>query len=530
MWVGGDAPRPALGMHMTRSDDQLLKHQSATETLLGNLPGMAYRCRIEPGRPMEYVSGGANELTGYPPEAIVCRHDGFVGLVHADDRDAFSASIDSVPDPGTRFQLTYRILAADGAETWVWDQWQAVTSPDGSGVVLEGFMTDATERVVGQHLLEHRLHALTRVAASQTFDQPLEKMLNLLAACVVEVTRAVACVVVLIDEELDLYRVVGIHGMPDGYGAAVEAAYRAGANLSSVEAYRTRKPVQRTIRGYMASDPLQTQVYALLRNADWNTIASIPLVYRDGSLGAMSCSYPIGMEPDEAEIAFLQTIADQAAVAVQTARLFAEVQSKAALEERQRLARELHDSVSQALYGIGLGARTARTLLDRDPSKVAEPLDFVVSLAEVALTEMRALIFELRPDALEAEGLVGLLEQQVASLRSRHGLHVEMDVGLEPDVSPAVKEMLYRIAQESLHNTTKHAQARNVTLRLRQEPDGIVLEITDDGIGFDPSSSVPGHLGLRSIRERAAGQGAIVDIESAAGHGARTRVLVPVLT
>ena len=169
-----------------------------------------------------------------------------------------------------------------------------------------------------------------------------------------------------------------------GTRAAVEGAYRAGANLSSVEAYRTRQPVQRTIRGHMAEDPRQMQVYAdPPRSPTWNTIASVPLVYRDRSLGAMSCSYPIGMEPDEAEIAFLQTIADQASVAVQTARLFADVQSKAALEERQRLARELHDSVSQALFGIGLGARTARTLLDRDPSKVAEPLDYVISLAEV---------------------------------------------------------------------------------------------------------------------------------------------------
>jgi signal transduction histidine kinase len=220
-------------------------------------------------------------------------------------------------------------------------------------------------------------------------------------------------------------------------------------------------------------------------------------------------------------------VADQAAVAVQTARLFADLQGKAALEERQRLARELHDSVSQALFGIGLGARTARTLLDRDPIRAAEPLDFVISLAEAGLSEMRALIFELRPDALETEGLVTLLEQQAAALRSRHGLHVETNLGAEPEASMPVKETLYRIAQEALHNTAKHARASHVTLSLCQQPEGIILDVSDDGIGFDPSAAFPGHLGLRSMRERAVLHGATVEIRSSPGGGAHTRVFVP---
>jgi signal transduction histidine kinase len=238
----------------------------------------------------------------------------------------------------------------------------------------------------------------------------------------------------------------------------------------------------------------------------------------------MTCCYPIGVEPDEQEVALLVFMADQAAVAVRTAQLFADVQGKAALEERQRLARELHDSVSQALFGIGLGARTARTLLDRDPARVAEPLDFVITLAEAGLTEMRALIFELRPDALETEGLVRLLDQQAAALRSRHGLLVETDLGPEPEAVLPVKEMLYRIAQETLHNTTKHAHAQRVTLSLRQNAEGIVLDVTDDGVGFDPAGLFPGHLGLRSMRERAARHGATIDIVSKPGHGTRTRV------
>jgi PAS domain S-box-containing protein len=385
----------------------------------------------------------------------------------------------------------------------------------------------SSEQIESHRLVEHRLQALTRVLASLTFDQPMEATLDTLAAGVVEVTRATACAVALIDEEQLVYRVAGTCGLPDGYAAAVEQAYRSGANLSSLEAYRTLRPIHRTASDYIQQDPRQTQVARLVQNEAWDVIVSVPLVIRNRALGAMTCCYPIGVEPDEQEIALLMFMADQAAVAVQTAQLFAELQGKAALEERQRLARELHDSVSQALFGIGLGARTARTLLDRDPAKAAEPLDFVITLAEAGLTEMRALIFELRPDALETEGLVRLLEQQSAALRSRHGLAVATAFGPEPEASMPIKEMLYRIAQEALHNTTKHARAQNVTLSLRQDAEGIVLEVTDDGVGFDPSALFPGHLGLRSMRERANRHGGAIEIWSAPGGGTRTRVFTP---
>jgi PAS domain S-box-containing protein len=381
-----------------------------------------------------------------------------------------------------------------------------------------------SEQVESQHLVEHRLRALTRVLASLTFDQPMEVTLDTLAAGVVEVTLATACAIALIDDDQQRYRIPGTFGLPDGYAAVVEQAYRSGAKLSSLEAYRTLRPIRRTASDYIQQDPHQTRVARLIQNEAWDTIVSVPLVIRNRALGAMTCCYPIGVEPDEQEIALLMFMADQAAVAVQTARLIADVQGKAALEERQRLARELHDSVSQALYGIGLGARTARTLIDREPTRAAEPLDFVVTLAEAGLTEMRALIFELRPDALETEGLVRLLEQQAAVLRSRHGLAVATDFGIEPEASMPVKEMLYRIAQETLHNTTKHAHAQRVTLSLRHDPEGIVLEVTDDGVGFDPDGSFPGHLGLRSMRERASHHGAAIEILSALGEGTRTRV------
>jgi signal transduction histidine kinase len=221
-------------------------------------------------------------------------------------------------------------------------------------------------------------------------------------------------------------------------------------------------------------------------------------------------------------------VSNQAAVAVQNARLFSAAQGAAALQERQRLSRELHDSVSQALYGIALGSRTARTLLDRDPSSAVEPLEYVLSLAEAGLAEMRALIFELRPEALESDGLIAALEKQAAALHARHEIRVNTDLcDVEPPMPPETKEALYRIAQEAMQNTVKHAGAANVDLRLEQDNGSVALEVRDDGSGFDPSGYFPGHVGLRSMRERATQIGGTLEIESAPGEGTRVLTRIP---
>jgi signal transduction histidine kinase len=255
---------------------------------------------------------------------------------------------------------------------------------------------------------------------------------------------------------------------------------------------------------------------------------AVPLSVQDRVIGMMSMSRTEAGYFTERHVRLARAIADQASVAIENARLYEQAQQLAAVEERQRLARELHDSVSQALYGVALGARTARTLLDRDPAKATEPVEYVMSLAEAGLAEMRALIFELRPESLELEGLVAGLEKQSAALRARHNIEVNADLGSEPDAPLAVKEAIARIAQEAMHNTVKHARASHVTLRLRQNNGSLELDVEDDGRGFDPTQPYAGHLGLRSMRERAAKLGGEIAMDSAPGEGARIRVSIPV--
>ena len=471
-----------------------------------------------------YVNPAACAILGYPSEQLVGHHFQMVLAPEEQpvsrERHARHASgAAGAGDAGDRAVAT--VQRPDGEKREI--ESAAIAFVVGGQALVASIFRDVTE--IRRQAREAT--ALVRVAASLTFDQSIEATLDALAANVVAATRAVACGVGLIDEE-QRYRLAGTCGHPEGFKAASEAAWRAGAGLSSVQAARSRRPVIiRDIRRLALADPRWSPIHPFVRDAAWDTVASVPLVYRGQVVGTLTGHYLPEHDPEEGEVAFLGAIADQAAVAVENARLFAEVQGKAALEERQRLARELHDSVSQALYGIGLGAAAIREWLASDPSKAIKPTEYVLELAEAGLAEMRALLFELRPESLAQEGLVAALEKQAAALRARHELVVAADLGVEPDVPLPVKEVLYRIAQEALHNTVKHAGAGTVGLRLLAGREAIALEVRDDGAGFDPAAAFPGHLGLQSMRERAAQVGGTLELTSTPGAGTRVRVVIP---
>jgi PAS domain S-box-containing protein len=267
--------------------------------------------------------------------------------------------------------------------------------------------------------------------------------------------------------------------------------------------------------------------YPVMESAHLHSWMGVPLMAKDQAIGLLTLSHSQPRYYGRRHANLVRALANQAAVALENARLYGQAQELAALQERQRLARELHDSVTQALYSIALGARTARTLLDHDPSKLAEPLDYVLALAQAGQAEMRALIFELRPESLEIEGLVTALKKQTEALQARHGLRVVIELGKEPLLPFMVKEALYRIAQEALHNSVKHAHATTVELRLRTLATEITLEVIDNGVGFNPKQSFPGHLGVQSMRERVTHLGGTLQITSAPGQGTHIRVMIP---
>ncbi|HWD42894.1 MAG TPA: MASE1 domain-containing protein [Actinomycetota bacterium] len=204
---------------------------------------------------------------------------------------------------------------------------------------------------------------------------------------------------------------------------------------------------------------------------------------------------------------------------------------RAALE-RQRIARDLHDSVSQSLFSTTLHVRTAQRALEQQRldivGPVGEELSEIGQLTRGALAEMRALILELRPGALAEEGLVAALGKQAAALSAREGLAIAVD-GPDADLplGPEVEEQLYRLGQEALANVVKHARAGSATVRISADDDVVTMEVRDDGRGFDPAAVGPEHFGLRSMQGRVADLGGRLEITSAPGHGTVVRVEVP---
>jgi signal transduction histidine kinase len=195
--------------------------------------------------------------------------------------------------------------------------------------------------------------------------------------------------------------------------------------------------------------------------------------------------------------------------------------------ERARLARELHDSVVQTLYGISLGAGTAGELLHHDPVQAQRSIAWIQETAAAGMTDLRDVILRLRPAALPAGGLVPALGHLLDTLQALHGCRTSAMLDAEPPTSADVRQALYRIAQEAVQNAVKHARAGHVSVRLFGEDTDVVLEVVDDGQGFRLDREYPGRLGIRSMRERAEGVGGRLDIVSGPGTGTSVRARLP---
>ena len=254
---------------------------------------------------------------------------------------------------------------------------------------------------------------------------------------------------------------------------------------------------------------------------------AIPLIAKDEVIGLLQLDHRDPGRFTRSDVDWLLGFGHHVAIAMVNAWLYEAAQRTAVVAERERVAGELHDSVSQVLYSVGLAAHATRERLTPDLEWVAARLDRVQRLAETGLAEMRVMLLGLRPEILIAGGLTQALEQQAEMVRGLYDLNVETRLGAEPDLSDEAKLALYRIAQEATNNAGKHAQAQNVTISLAGDARGVTLEISDDGHGFAPTGPFPGRLGLKSMQERARKIGATWEIASDAGDGARIRVRLP---
>ncbi|MGW1541852.1 GAF domain-containing sensor histidine kinase [Streptomyces sp. NPDC002309] len=261
------------------------------------------------------------------------------------------------------------------------------------------------------------------------------------------------------------------------------------------------------------------------------------LPIRDGDevIGALflankNCPKPegtCGFDADDEEL--LAILAQHAAIALTNARLYERSRELTIAEERSRLAHELHDAVSQKLFSLRLTAQAAAALVDRDPVRAKGELQQVAALAAEAADELRAAVVELRPAALDEDGLAATLRTQVQVLDRAHTARVTFTAQGVRALPAAQEEALLRVAQEALHNALRHSGADRVGVTLSKRGGGAVLRVTDDGGGFDPLAirRAGRHLGLVSMRDRAGGVGGTLTVESAPGKGTMIEMEVP---
>jgi signal transduction histidine kinase len=263
---------------------------------------------------------------------------------------------------------------------------------------------------------------------------------------------------------------------------------------------------------------------------DMRSFLGVPIVAGGEVIGAFYLTEKEGAERfTDTDQEVIELLAAHAAIAITNARLYEHSRELSVLSERNRLAIELHDVVSQKLFSLVLTAESASTLLDRDPDAARGQLERLQSLAREALDELRALVLELRPPELERDGLGGTLTKHVELLRRLHGARIELDADAGATAGAERDGDVLRIAQEALHNALRHAGASRVAVSLRADDGRVVLEVSDDGAGFDPGDAElrARHLGLTSMEERARRMGGELAITSAPGAGATVRLEAP---
>ncbi|MEU6675125.1 GAF domain-containing sensor histidine kinase [Streptomyces sp. NPDC046853] len=268
---------------------------------------------------------------------------------------------------------------------------------------------------------------------------------------------------------------------------------------------------------------------------DMSDFLGLPILSGDETLGALflankRCPKPQGSCGFTAEDEELLTIlAQHAAIALTNARLYERSRELTIAEERSRLAHELHDAVSQKLFSLRLTAQAAAALVDRDPSRAKGELQQVAVLAAEAADELRSAVVELRPAALDEDGLVATLRTHTQVLDRAHSAEVTFESCAVRALPAAQEEAMLRVAQEALHNALRHSGAERVGVTLVRRGAGAVLRVTDDGGGFDPRGirRAGRHLGLVSMRDRASGVGGRLTVESEPGKGTTIEMEVP---
>ncbi len=358
--------------------------------------------------------------------------------------------------------------------------------------------------------------ALNAIAHALNRATDLEESLRESLARVIEVMGLSTGWIFLLTDE-GKFRLVADHGLPPALGKDGKAALSP-QWCSCQDLYRDG-----VLKGDVENVECSRLASALGENYGLRNHASVPLRSADRFVGIMNVATTDWdlFKPEDLQL--LSAVGNQMGISIERARLSDHARRLAVLEERGRIARELHDSVTQTLFSLGLTSEAALKLISKDPARAAVHVESVNDLAKEALSELREMIEEMRPSVLEDEGLGAAIQR----ISERLELPARVSVNGERRPSPEGEVAFYWIAREALQNISKHASSSQVDVSLELHDSETVLVVVDDGVGFDPSESGDRGFGLASMRARAEACGGSLSIRSGPGQGSRVRVRIP---
>jgi PAS domain S-box-containing protein len=381
-------------------------------------------------------------------------------------------------EQGIKEQHDFEFLRKDGSRMYASLETSPIHDDDGNYMGAIAGIQDITERVMAEEALR---------ASEEKYRDLVEKVSDVIYTLDAEgrITYVNPAI-----ESLIGYGPLEVVGRPLSGFIAPEDVQRGSSNF------------QKLVSGE-SLDPKEYRVVTKSGEVRWMSASSQPILEGDRVIGVRGV---------------LTDITDRKMAQEQ-------LEETAAGAERERLARELHDAVTQALFSASLIADTLPRIWERDQAEGQRGLEEIYRLTHGALAEMRNLLFELRPDALGEQDLGVLLRQLTAGMMARTRTSFTTTVEGSHSLPGEVRVVLYRIAQEALNNVTKHAQAGEATVRLQNEPDRVTLRICDNGKGFEPEGIQPERLGLRIMRERAQAIGATFSINSQPEQGTEVTVV-----
>ena len=501
-----------------QTETVLQESEQRLQTVLENMPVLLF-ATDEAGHIIAW-NRECERVTGYSEAEVTANHNALESLIaDPDSRRRFTDGSAREPYRGWETELACK----DGTTRCI--AWSSVASefpvPGWADWVVG---IDITERKTIETLEreQRRLaEALRDVANALNSALSLSEVLDRLLGNLERVIPHDMAEILLVEPQTGEARVVGSRSAD----AQIQAEL---ADLSlKIDTTRHLHTMMVT-RQPLIVDDIQTEThFRLSHDPYWRAYLGAPIQYEGQVIGFIGLG---SWQPDfftETHADRLEAFAGQAAIAIHNAHVLERERALVATQERERLARDLHDAVSQTLFSASMIAEALPRQWQRSPEKALAQLAELHYLTRGAMAEMRVLLLELRPTSLLEVELPTLLRQLAEAIRSRKRMAISVDVEGEFNLQPDIKLALYRITQEALNNIAKHAEASQASIRLVSDASGITLTIEDNGAGFDPDHVQATSLGLEIMRERSEEIGATLTIESHQGSGTRLRVFRP---